>query len=244
MPRESNKRRTLADAFREWATQQKINFAMLTHDNVPPEVRHEFPTVDQVGRRLTVVEELWWWRAANQENCARIFHLEGVPQWPTIMLSLWKEYFQESSWFYEMRARFHERYGWEFGRPWILCSSEHRRFLGCLMPSEAQSGLWLPSQKDLPHWVTLHGESFNLRVNNSVLVSQFLVAIERLRKVRNIPAPDKGHGIRRKPVSFLPIELMDRRYYLKAKLNHSQRSQVSKAIRAYEAQCRKLRLSP
>ena len=85
---------------------------------------------------------------------------------------------------------------------------------------------------------------FNLEMYDSVLAEQFLGEIERLRKLRKIDAPKKGAGVRRKLVSFLPIELMDRCFFLKTKLDGSQRSQVSKAQQSYVARCKELKLAP
>ena len=112
------------------------------------------------------------------------------------------------------------------------------------LPARPPPALWLPSQKGQANWVNLRNMLFNLEMNDSVLAEQFLGEIERLRKIRKIGAPKKGAGVRRKLVSFLPIELMDRSFFLKTKLDGSQRSQVSKAQQSYVARCKELKLAP
>ena len=84
----------------------------------------------------------------------------------------------------------------------------------------------------------------NLKANDSVLMQQFLDELARLRKQHGIERPKEGKGVRRKPISFLAIELMDRQYYLALKLNDSERSQVSKANRAYAAACKGAGIQP
>ena len=239
------KQKTLSQDFSAWQKKQGKVPAKLTYDNHPTGLAVAFPTEAAVNRRESVLaEQLWWWRKTNPDNAQQIFHLQDAPTWPKLMLALWLDNFQESSWFYEMRARYKGRHQWDFERPWVLCSAEHRRYLGCLVASEAPPALWLPSQKGQANWVNLRNMLFNLEMNDSVLAEQFLGEIERLRKLRKIDAPKKGAGVRRKLVSFLPIELMDRSFFLKTKLNDSQRSQVSKAHRCYKATCNKLGLAP
>jgi hypothetical protein len=244
MPPLTKQSRTLEQGFRKWMKQQGKDPAALTYDNQPKGFLNAFPAKNANLMENAWRERLWWWRCANRDNGARVFRQVGFPQWPCIMQPLFRHYFQEGAYFYELHARYDERYHWDFDRPWILCSNEHRRYLECLLPNAAPPAVWLPSQKDKANWVKLTGVSFNLEVNNSILQGQFLEEIERLRTCRNILPPGKGKGVRRKPVSFLPLELLDRRYYLRCKLNHSERSAVSKTMKAYEATCEKLKLTP
>ena len=112
--------------------------------------------------------------------------------------------------------------------------------LGCLWPNPNPVRNWTPAEADRPEWWGLAGLNFNLKLNNSVLIEQFASELERLRTQVGIEAPATGQGIRRKPISWLPIELMDIRHYQIRTLNDSERSQVSKATRAYERACRGL----
>lgn len=231
----------LMNMFQAWLPKQKLKADQLVFDNQPVGILKSFPKADTTGiTEVRLANKLWWWRTAEEDKADAIFHNPKFPGWTDILLGLYQDYFELSAYYYELRARRNEKYAWGFGHPWVHCSREQRRMLGCLWPNPNPVRNWTPAEADRPEWWGLAGLNFNLKLNNSVLIEQFASELERQRTQVGIEAPATGQGIRRKPISWLPIELMDIRHYQIRTLNDSERSQVSKATRAYERACRGL----
>ena len=244
MPRKT-KRKTLAQDFDDLMKQEGKHPEKLTYDNQPLGFFEAFPTVEQVNRQQSVlVERLWWWRQANEAGAPRIFADQNPANGPAKLLRLYLERQQLSAYFYELRARYEDRYSWEFARPWIRCSHEQRDRMRCVWPMKSTPVTWTPSEQGNKNWIKLPDERFNLEANNEALTRQFLEVVNQRRADLGVAAPGPGQGVLRKPVSFLPIEHMDRRHYLKARLNDAERSAVSKAKRQYEKACQAVNLVP
>lgn len=214
-------------------------------DNQPRGILKAFPKVDadQVSH-ADLEENLWWWRKAKSEKAASIFRHNGVPSWTEMLFTIYQDHFERSAYYYELRARYDNRYQWDFGHPWIHCSRQQRRMLDCLWPNDYPARKWLPSDAGKPAWSRLDGVSFNLQLNDTVLIEQFLAEVERLRSSKAIRKPGVGQGVRRKPLSWRPIELLDIRRYRIRPLNDGERSHVSKVLRDYKAACQKARIEP
>jgi hypothetical protein len=190
-------------------------------------------------------QKMWWWRYADEENAERIFPPwgEGTNSMTQALLKSFCNYMEPSAFFYEFRARYDGRYKWDFGRPWIRCSDEQRRMLVEVVPSEYPSQFYLPVARPEDCWATI-SEKINLRVNDETLARQFLSRVAKEREYRGVKAPGKEGGVRRKKMSWAPIEYMDLRHYGVIKDSSSGHSQVSKARRNYEATCASLNLAP
>lgn len=244
MPRKT-KRKTLAQDFVDWMKQEGKHPDKLTYDNRPPGFFKALPTLEQVDRQESVlVERLWWWRHANESGAARIFPEQHPPKDSARLLRVFLEHQQLSAYFYELRARYEDRYSWEFAQPWIRCSHEQRDRMRVVCPMKSTPVTWTPSEQGNKNWIKLPDEWFNLKANDEALTRQFLGEIKQRRKDLGVSAPAPGQGVRRKEVSFLPIELMDRRHYLRARLNDAERSAVSKARKNYETMCQAVNLVP
>lgn len=229
----------LMNKFQAWLQTQKLKADRLVFDNQPVGILKSFPKAGINGITETrLANQLWWWRKADADGAATIFHHPKFPGWTEILLGLYRDYFELSAYYYELRARFDGKYAWGFGHPWVYCSREQRRMLGCLWPSPYPVQNWTPAESGKPEWRAVDRLPLNLQLNDSVLVEQFASEVKQLRERWQIPAPATGQGVRRKPISWLPIELMDVRHYQIRTLNDSERSQVSKATRAYERACR------
>lgn len=215
------------------------------YDNQPLGILKAFPKVNKGGVTETYLEQhLWWWRKANADGAPSIFRQGDSPQWTRLLFGLYEDRFQQSAFYYELRARSGERYAWDFGHPWIYCSRQQRCMLDCLWPNPYPAKNWLPSDIGKPEWQQLVGVSFNLRLNATVLTERFHEEIERLRHRHGIPKPAPGGGVRRKPMTWRPIELLDIRRYDIRDLDDAERSQVSKAMAAYESACRETGIAP
>ncbi len=213
-------------------------------DNQPLGILKTFPKVDAGQVPDGYLEEnLWWWRKAKPEKAASIFRHDGVPMWTEILFPIYQDHFERSAYYYELRARFGKRYQWDFGHPWIHCSRQQRRMLGCLWPNDYPAQNWLPSDTG-DEWVRLEARIINLKLPDSTLVSQHLHEVEQLRAKHKVQKSPIGQGVRRCPIPWSRIELLDTRRYKLGVLNDSERSQVSKTVEDYKATCRAVGLSP
>lgn len=234
----------LVRKFNEWTVKigEKTD---QNYDNQPLGILKAFPKMN--GGAVTenhLTNHLWWWRSANEKAALSIFRHEGVPHWAEIMFSIYQDHFEQSAYLYELRARFKQRYAWDFDHPWIYCSRQQRRMLDCLWPNPYPAHNWLPSDAKNPDWVKLSGIRFNLRLNCKVLVGQFVEELERLRNEHRIPKPAAGKGVRRKPMRWRCIELLDIRRYKLRSLTDGERSWVSKAVQAYQEACDAAAIAP
>ncbi len=233
------------DNFDAWLAAQGKAVGVQTFDNKPQGFAEDFFDKGDIHLTADVLKQgLWWWTQATEAGSSMIFCGEGKAEDPAQALTLFIEYHQQSAFYYELRARHKERYKWDFGKPWIFCSREQREYLTSLWPTETTPSIWQPSQQGKAGWVQIPGRQINLKANDTLLTQKFLGEVERLRKQHGIERPLPGHGVRRKPISFLPIELLDQKYYLGLKPDGSQRSQVSKELRAYLAACKDVGIEP
>ena len=226
----------LVAKFQEWLDKQRVKADQQEFNNPPDGIVRSFPKAQQPNpTEKDLARKLWWWRQVDTTSDAT-----PVPFLPEIQLSQYRDYFEWSAYHYELRARLDEKYAWGFGHPWCCCSREQRQMLRELWPSPYPPQKWTSMEAGKPEWREVNGVRFNLKLNNSVLIEQFIGELERLRAELGVEAPAAGQGVRRKPISWLPIELMDLRHYEVCVLNDSERSQVSKAARAYREACRKV----
>lgn len=238
---------TLNEAFQSWLTAQGEVSNKQTFDNNPSQILGEFPAKESSTISQEYLQErLWWWRFATSEGCQIIFSWPNASDriWADILFPTYQDHWEKSAYLYELNARFDSRYQWAFGVPWVKCSNEQRRFLACLWPNDSPALNWLPSDQNNPKFVTLGSQRFNLELNDSVLQGQFLKAINALRKREKVHRPKPGKGIRRKPVSWLPLEFMDIRHYGFRILNNAERPRLTKAFAQYQAECAKVGIAP
>ncbi|MEI6391411.1 MAG: hypothetical protein WCT12_09920 [Verrucomicrobiota bacterium] len=229
------KLKTLAEKFAVWLTAQGKAEGAQTFDKTPQGFAEKFfEQTDSIIPVEVLEQGLWWWRHANETDWHKIFGGKGNPDDPDAF-QIFIQYHQRSAFNYELMARITNRYTWAFGLPWILCSQEQREYLTSLYPTDTTSSIWQPPHNRKAGWVEIPAREINLKAHDVALMRQFMDEVARLRRQHGIEKPKPGKGVRRKPISFLPIELMDRRYYLHKQLNDSERSQVSKAERAYNA---------
>jgi hypothetical protein len=212
----------------------------LFYADLPTRFPNRFPEAATLG---DLERSVWWWRYAKRgADSAAVFPSPSKtdPFLQKIQLDLFLEGMQESAYFYEFRARYEGRYEWEFGSCWPNCSGQEKRFLDCLQPPDFPRKTHY-FQED-SHWVQF--PKFNLQLGDDTLVNYFkeLLAVARVNTWN--PKPLKGKGARKRELSWLPIELLDRKRYLNLVFNDSERSTVSKANREYKETCEKLGLLP
>ena len=100
-------------------------------------------------------EHLWWWRYDTEEKCATIFSTQPAYAGPEYLRRIFRHHWEHSAFFYEVRARYDGRYTWDFGKPWIKLSMEHRRALNCILPNPYPTRQFLPSDIGATEWVEL-----------------------------------------------------------------------------------------
>jgi hypothetical protein len=212
----------------------------LFYANLPTRFPNRFPEESTLVELKT---NLWWWRYTKKRaDYAAVFPSppKTDPFLQKIQWDLFLEGMQESAYFYEFRARYDGRYEWEFGSCWPNCDGQEKRFLDCLLPPQFPRKTHY-FQED-SNWVQF--PKFNLQLGDDTLVKFFkdLLAVARVNTWN--PKPTKGKGARKRELSWLPIELLDKKKYLGLVLNDSERACVSKAKREYKATCEKLGLVP
>src|SRR4051812_46729697 len=111
-----SKKITLSEDFQKWRRSERQDAdAQLTYDNAADGFLQQFPTRDVVNQDNTVLDShLWWWRSLVPDSAHQIFQMDGVPDWPQIMLGLFQDRFQRCAYLYEFRARYDDRYRWDF----------------------------------------------------------------------------------------------------------------------------------
>ncbi len=229
----------LAEDLRRWGKTEK-------EQEYPHRPRDFLAAFPEEAHQQLLVNNVWWWRyAVNPEKCSRVFPplTEGSAWWPTFMHKIFMDHLEPSAFFYEFRARYKKRYVWDFGRPWILCSDEQRRSLSCLLPSNYPSTLNLHLPRPEDRWSAFFGD-YNLLLNDETLIRQFTKELKQKRSDLGLSRPAPGQGVRRRSISWQPIEYMDIRRYGIRVLNESERSALSRARKLYEETCARLRLDP
>jgi hypothetical protein len=127
---------TLAKKFAAWLANQGKAEGAQTFDNQPQGFAEEFFEKGDIHVTAGVLDQrLWWWRLATEADSSKIFCGTGSTQDPVQAFRIFTEYQQLSAFYYEFRARHDERYKWDFGKPWILCSREQWEYLASLWPT-------------------------------------------------------------------------------------------------------------
>lgn len=210
----------------------------------PKDFPDEFPPeADEKLLKATV----WWWRfRTNVDQAKRIFPPETATDNSRTkrMLDKLNNLHEPSAWFYEFRARYADRYQWDFGCPWISCTDEQHKTLSSMIPAEEPAQVAVSLSKPGDSWITLDMFWVNLRLNDEVLARQFFDHVAEARRVRGVKAPGPGRGVRRRPLSWAPLESMDIRHHGIRALTDGERSQLSKARRRYVTLCKRLGLEP
>lgn len=138
--------------------------------------------------------------------------------------------FERSARLYELERRVVGKYGFEV--PWIELKERWRQVLRERWPDHPIRASLRSSHRKYPAlagWTTPQWMSFNLRFNDNALLAGFkrFLASERIRL--NQPNPHENAGVRRRSLTWLPIEFLDLQQSGLLTLNDSHTSQVSKA---------------
>ena len=229
----------LAQKLKDWGIhpdEQSLHFRTDRFGDSFPDVSAK-PTADDL------TQNIWWWNMAKTGDCESIFSNKYGEFFPQLLLQIFKDHYETSAFFYEMRARYAGRYKWDFDCPWARCSLEQWRFLACLVPNKHPARLFLPTNLEDPNWIALE-KQFNLKLSDETLNEQFRDEMVALRKRVNIPRPGKGQGTPRREFSWKPIEFLDIQHYKIKPLNESERSHISRAKKAYITTCKVLKIDP
>ena len=235
------------NAFAPWFTLEQGNITTTTfwpdrvyYSESPTRFPNRFPEKATLKELETNV---WWWRYANKTaDYSSVFPgADGIdPFLQKLHLDLFLEGMQESAYFYELRARYRTRYQWDFDACWPNCTVLQKRFLDCLIPPAFPRTTHYGQENE--HWVQF--PKFNLQLGNVTLVNYFKALLSQARINTWNPKPGTGKGARKRDLSWRAVELIDKKRYLKAVHNESERSTVSTALEKYRAICTKLGIKP
>ncbi|TSA33859.1 MAG: hypothetical protein D4R65_07050 [Verrucomicrobiaceae bacterium] len=230
----------LAADLRRWFKRGEVE------QSYPHRPEHFWDRFPEAATEDLLVNNVWWWRYADPEKYLRIFPEwgDGLEWWSQKLFLTFQNHLEASAYFYEFRARYNDRYVWDFDRPWIRCSDQQWRSLNRLLPSKYPSTVDLPITRPIDNWVSLPPLNLNLGLNDEILFREFKLELERKRQEIGLERPATGQGVRRRAISWKPIEFMDYRRYKIMVLNDAERSGLSKARRSYERTCTRLGLEP
>jgi hypothetical protein len=202
---------------------------------------NEFP---KTATETDLAQKVWWWRFVGEGTDPGIVFpraFEGDNFFPELQMGHFLDAMQNSAFFYEFRARYNDRYRWDFGAPWPNCSVEKRAYLECQLPSNYPRKLWV-SERPGPVWVAL--PKLNFALGDKTLLDFVKKQLVKIRKEKGLPHPPPSKGARRRPLSWLSLELMDKKKYLDTVFNDSERKVVHSARRKYLENCKALGLDP
>lgn len=193
----------------------------------------------------TLERRVWWWRYAEKESnpqmWRRIFpQLEGSPRdYPDLQWENFKDLLQPSAFFYEFRARYNDRYSYEFGVPWINCTWWQKWALRALIVDPFPDQYFTPQSGGSNHWVTLQFP-VNLLSTDEAARRRFVSDLKRLRAEHGI----KRGYLRTRDLPWMAVETMDLRRYRIDRIEPGGPSALSKARRKYEQDCQRLGIAP
>jgi len=202
-----------------------------------------FNVFPDVATATELAQTVWWWRFAGEDLDPGVVFpraFEGDNFFPELQMEHFLDAMQDSAFFYEFRARYNDRYQWDFGTPWPNCSIEKRAYLESLLPSKYPRKLWL-SERPGKEWVRL---TLNLALGDKTLSAFVKKELVKIRKAMGLPHPPPSKGARRRPLSWLSLELMDKKKYLGTVFNDSERKVVHSARRRYLENCKAVGLDP
>jgi len=172
---------------------------------------------DEAGEKM-----VWWWR---------VFHSQEFREGKGLVFHWFKQELERSAYLYELGARVSGEY--EFGKCWAHLPQEKWEELAWRWPMNVATRYGVshffdnrPPEKG---WTHSPPRSYNLRLNDTVLVRLFRRWIAEQRKLAGIPNPRPNEGKRNRGISWRSVELLDLRTHAKRILNDSERSQVAKA---------------
>jgi hypothetical protein len=202
---------------------------------------NEFP---DVATEAELAHTVWWWRFIGIDTDPGIVFpraFDGDNFFPELQMEYFLDAMQESAFFYEFRARFNRRYKWDFGAPWPNCSVEKRAYLECQIPSMYPRKLWVSERPDTV-WVAL--PKLNFALGDKTLLAYVKQELAKIRKAKGLPHPPPSKGARRRPLSWQPLELLDKKRYLGLVFNDSERNTVKRAHTRYLKTCEAIGLDP
>ncbi len=202
---------------------------------------YEFP---EAATAQDLAQKVWWWRFVGESSdpgfvFPRAF--QGDDFFPELQMEHFLDAMQDSAFFYEFRARYNDRYQWDFRAPWPNCSVEKRAYLESQLPSKYPRKLWLSERPDTV-WVTL--PKLNFALGDKTLLAFVKKELVKIRKEKGLSHPPPSKGARRRPLSWQSLELMDKRRYLGTAFNESERKVVHAARKRYLENCRAIGLDP
>ena len=241
----------LAQAYEQWRILCGLQEQPEFHD-LDPDLHRSLAEGIPQGNEFEVFAEsrLWWWRflePASPDRC-RVFRPTANPNgdrnddYGGIVAEAFAGIFDESAFYYELRARRGNLNRWEFGMPWPACTLHQRMFLAYVWPSRRQPRSRVAGMGKDPRFGTIVLREANLELPDAQLYEWFKQDLATVRQAAG-RGPRKKGGLQH-PVPWGVLEIADRRQLGGAILDESERSQLNKKLREYGADCRAKGLTP
>lgn len=202
----------------------------------------EFPKTASLS---TLQARLWWWPYTRKCSSGRLSRVFPPPKgawkdYPILQWQNFKDLFEPSALFYECRARYDDRYSYEFGVPWINCTWWQKWALRALIPDTLPNQYFSPACEGNNRWVNLQ-LPVNLMSTDKAATRRLVGELKRLRKERGI----KRGRVRTRDLPWMSIETMDLvRYKIAGKISPGGLSAMYKQRQKYETQCKQLGIDP
>jgi hypothetical protein len=174
---------------------------------------------------LEQISKNWWWNRAE----IRREGVRGV-DWPLV---------EEAARNYELMRR--SLNGKRFTQTYLELGREEKTIVHKLWVNWAQQAyrpVFDPKQFNEMGWTPVVSPSqhrqWNLRMSDSYLIEEFIREIRVLRHIQGIPEPHHNQGKKHRGVSWLLVEILDRKKNGIGQFNNSERSTLSEARRRAE----------
>jgi len=196
---------------------------------------HESPLEESLAERFK-----WWWRGLFVDMKAKATQssslASAIEALPTADVNLFGALFgilnqarERSAFLYELGMRISGKYEWDM--PWIELTEDQKDQLERRWPEQQEHLIVEVGNADRPPrpgWTQRMPISLNLRLNNKTLSAAVLQILDRERKALGIPNPPPNSGMKRRPRSWRPIELLDIQRDGVRVLSTAESSQISK----------------
>jgi hypothetical protein len=193
----------------------------------------------------TLQRRVWWWRFTVKGSVRRDWrHVfpqpEDAPEdYPDVQRQNFKDLLEPSAFFYEFRARYNDRYSYEFGVPWINCTWWQKWALRALIVDPFPDQYFTPTSGGSNHWVSVQ-LPVNLRSTDAAAKRRLVSELKRLRAEHGI----KRGYVRTRDLPWMAVETMDLRRYKIDRIEPGGPSALSKARLEYEQECQRLGIAP
>jgi len=205
-----------------------------------------------VTTKQELMKKFWWWKALPPKNKLKKEREEWQKEsretwgkkWEPEQIELFSDNWEQSAFFYELRARFNDRYQWDpFHKPWVKLTSTERGILASIWPPRHIGCKTLRQEADPLFALQYPSEDLlTIQVDLDMADSHIIKLVqEKIRQARE--AYDRKTG-NLSHCPWLVLELLDRHYFLDEMLTNTQRRDEADAWKEYRTACEEAGIDP